>query len=222
MLHLPRTLLAIWLPTSVALLSVACGGSSSDNGGGIGTLGGSTGNTGGAGTVGGNAGTTGAAGSSAVAGSSSSGGATGTGGSANGGSANGGSANGGSANGGNTSSGGSGGGDAGSAGTGGKAACAALMDAANQALANAQTCDPTLNVDPCTGSVRGICGCMLATQPNDSAATKAYLAALMAVQSNKCVQLCPAIACIAPGPGLCVQQAGSSMGMCTNGHIAAQ
>jgi len=168
----------------VALLLVACSGSSSDGGGGAGGI---------------------AAGGSSNGGSNSGGTAGQAGSSANGGSSNGGSANGGTSTGGTSTGGG---------GSSGASNCTALYEQAAQQLTAAEACNSLTKITHCTGTQKTTCGCEVPVESNDSAETKAYAATLAAISAANCHQLCPQIACLSVHAATCVANADSTIGHC--------
>jgi hypothetical protein len=112
--------------------------------------------------------------------------------------------------GGGSGTGGSGGGssDAG-AQDAGSVNCPALANEIAQKLAAAQVCNPNDPVTPqCQDVVEGLC-CHVPVASKDSAATRAYLAALAKFMDYKCGIGCPAIPC-SMAPAVC--KAGPDMG----------
>jgi hypothetical protein len=188
--------------------STAAGGDSS-NAGGVGLGGDDTGgeSAGGNNSAGSDTGGTGAgeAGHSGSAGSVDRAGMDGGAGHAEGGSAGhaeggsaghaeGGTGTGGTDVAGSTSSGGKTG-SAGAAGGGNGPTCSELLTQAATELTAARACNVALNAQQCTGTVETTCNCEVPVEKDNSPATKAYQATLKQIQTKRCVQACPAIAC---------------------------
>jgi hypothetical protein len=104
-----------------------------------------------------------------------------------------------------------------STGTGGS--CAALEAALSQAAADAQFCNPALNMQQCDGAaiLNDTCGCpsllLNETQPAKVAAAKAAYNAWI---SAKCGPLACGKACFPAGPGFC-QPGTAGGGTCVSG-----
>jgi hypothetical protein len=126
-------------------------------------------------------------GGAAQAGAGNSAGTT-TGGSPNGGAANGGSA-------GSTANAGTGGGDG--------ETCQTLFAKANKELTAAQVCNIAADATQCTGTVKNPCNCEVPVNRENSAETSAYQATRDELDKRKCVQLCPAIACLPAHYSVC-------------------
>jgi hypothetical protein len=91
--------------------------------------------------------------------------------------------------------------------------CAALTAAVNNALVEAQKCDPR-GMSTCLGVVKGLC-CNEPVNSNNSPETMAYLEALARYNAAHCTVPCPAIVCPDPnGHSTCVASA-TSAGRCT-------
>jgi hypothetical protein len=189
-------------------------GTSSTTGGSSGT-GGDTGGSGGTagdamgGTSSETGGTAGTAGTGA-GGSAGTGGTVETGGSA-------GDAMGGTGTGGTTETGGAGGTMAGTGGTTGSPDCEKLTQAYATALEEAKACNANSGKDQCTEQFASnlSCGCPVFVNPEN----KDAIAELQRLQKEgaKCMTVCPAIACVEPGSGVCEPADGTANenGLCT-------
>jgi hypothetical protein len=206
----------IWASFGLPLL--ACGGLSASDAFHTGT-GGQTGASGSSASSGapngGTVSSSGAPGAGGVSsgGSVSSSGATSIGGAhSSGGAASGGSSHAGSAG----AIGGTGGGSGG--GSAGNASCSSLLELAATQLQAAQACNASLNRLTCQDSVLTPCGCPVPIDLAGSPIAQAYLATLAEInRRTDCQRVCPAVLCIAPGPGHCVTQGGSIFGVCMPG-----
>ncbi|MEP7052614.1 MAG: hypothetical protein ABJB12_19760 [Pseudomonadota bacterium] len=100
---------------------------------------------------------------------------------------------------------GAGGTSAGAAGSGGaEPTCNELLAEATTELAAARACNIARNVTQCTGKVKTTCNCEVPVENQDSPETQAYEATLKQINEQKCVQVCPAIACVAANHAQCL------------------
>lgn len=212
------------------------GGTSAAQGGG-GTSGGSGGThaAGGAGgtsaDAGGTSGDTGGSGADGGSGGGLDTGGTGGSGMEVGGAAGSGADAGGTAGGGGMSTGGMGGSDAsgGSAGMGamggkGSSDCSVLQTQYAAALAEAEACNPAIDREQCTETMPSSlrCGCAVPVNPDNKSALQKLRD--LQKQGASCMLVCPAIACVAPGPPVCMPAATDTnpdAGRCMAGALTA-
>jgi hypothetical protein len=109
---------------------------------------------------------------------------------------------------------------AGSGGSGGSAAtCQELLAQATSELTAARACNLAHNATQCTGKVKTTCNCEVPVEDPDSPETQAYEATLKQINENRCVQVCPAIACVAVNHAQCQASAiFSTAGSCVSGY----
>ncbi len=174
--------------------ALSSGGVDSGMGGSSASLGGSSSSLGGSSSGGQAAGgnDTTMGGASSGGATSSSGGATGSGGAASGGSSVGG------------------------------AGCVELRNGLAKLQDEAQACSPNGNMDQCTGSVSSECNCPVPVNSQNSAATRAYTAALEQYK-KRCAVACAAVLC-APAIGARCQGQGNgpqSSGQCVASNLSS-
>ncbi len=112
--------------------------------------------------------------------------------------------------------GGAAGSSAGGSAGGGELSCSELLAQASKQLEAARACNNAVDAEQCTGQVKSTCNCDVPVERANSTETNAYLATLKQIEKKKCVQVCPALACLPANHAVCQPTSvGSATGKCT-------